>query len=349
MTETARHNAALDGLRGVAAMAVIWFHMTRQQQDWAGYAIPARGYLAVDFFFILSGLVIARAYEVRLANGMPVLTFIKIRLIRLYPLIVLALVLGAARQCLMGPVSCGIVIGGFLREVLLIPRLHGQMFPLDFPIWSLMFELWANILYGIAAQREAVLKAVMRTAILCGAAGIAYFAIVRNTVDGGAEIWAFWLGVSRAAFGFFLGVLLNRLLTPERVAALPGVPFLGLAVALVAAMCVGHVFGPGYDVLMITVVFPGIIVLAVKDGSTGRVREAALLAGALSYPIYVLHIVTIWNYTDLERRPAPERYAAFAVASCAVLIIGYVSWRWYDAPVRRFLSRRARKEKSFGF
>ena len=84
--DTKPHYELLDGLRGVAALVVIWYHVF---EGFAASPVDQRfnhGYLAVDFFFILSGFVVGYAYDDRwkrrtLSFG----GFIKRRLIRLHP------------------------------------------------------------------------------------------------------------------------------------------------------------------------------------------------------------------------------------------------------------------------
>ena len=93
--DTKPHYELLDGLRGVAALLVIWYHVfegfaTSPVDQWLNH-----GYLAVDFFFILSGFVIGYAYDDRWKSTMDVKGFFKRRLIRLHPMVVMGAVLGA--------------------------------------------------------------------------------------------------------------------------------------------------------------------------------------------------------------------------------------------------------------
>src|SRR6187402_3617673 len=91
--KTKQHFEILDGLRGVAAIAVVTFHF----MEWAisDYSknFIGHGFLAVDFFFCLSGFVIAYAYDDRMKQLKPGPFLIR-RLIRLHPLVVIGSVLG---------------------------------------------------------------------------------------------------------------------------------------------------------------------------------------------------------------------------------------------------------------
>jgi peptidoglycan/LPS O-acetylase OafA/YrhL len=87
MIERKNHNATLDGLRGIAAFSVVFFHLSFGPNNTSPIS---KAYLAVDFFFALSGFVIAKAYEKKLSERLSLFEFIKIRVIRLYPLVFIA-------------------------------------------------------------------------------------------------------------------------------------------------------------------------------------------------------------------------------------------------------------------
>lgn len=98
------HYELLDGLRGVAALLVVWYHLF---EAFATSPVDQRfnhGYLAVDFFFLLSGFVIGYAYDERWGRGLRMRDFIKRRLIRLHPMVVLGALLGAAAFFVQGSV-----------------------------------------------------------------------------------------------------------------------------------------------------------------------------------------------------------------------------------------------------
>ena len=118
------HYELLDGLRGVAALLVVWYHLF---EAFATSPVDQRfnhGYLAVDFFFLLSGFVIGYAYDERWGRGRRMRDFIKRRLIRLHPMVVLGALLGAAAFFVQGsvrwngePVSTGMVLARGLGDV----------------------------------------------------------------------------------------------------------------------------------------------------------------------------------------------------------------------------------------
>ena len=141
------HYELLDGLRGIAALLVIWYHIF---EGFATSPIDQRfnhGYLAVDFFFILSGFVVGYAYDDRWKTTMNTKDFFKRRLIRLHPMVILGAVLGAITFCIQGcekwdgtQVSISMVMLALLLNLFLIPavpgsgsevRGNGEMYPLN--------------------------------------------------------------------------------------------------------------------------------------------------------------------------------------------------------------------------
>ena len=103
--DTKPHYEILDGLRGVAALLVVFYHIFEGLSFAAGGTLITtinHGYLAVDFFFILSGFVIGYAYDDRLRKSMTLGNFFKRRLIRLHPMILMGAVIGAISFCVQG-------------------------------------------------------------------------------------------------------------------------------------------------------------------------------------------------------------------------------------------------------
>jgi peptidoglycan/LPS O-acetylase OafA/YrhL len=216
-----RHYLALDGLRGVAAIGVVTYHICGYFR--LGFA-PAHAYLAVDFFFMLSGFVIAHAYDRRLASGFGVLGFLAVRLVRLYPLVLLGLAIGTA-LFLMRAVSthemrAGSVLLAAATNALLLPSpaltyLRPWAFPTDTPLWSLAFELWVNILY--AATFKFTPRAGLMAALAVGGVLVVWTSLAFGGLNVGYAWHDFYLGGARVLFPFLMGVLLARRLRGHAV------------------------------------------------------------------------------------------------------------------------------------
>ena len=237
--DTKPHYDILDGLRGVAALLVIWYHVF---EGFATSPLDQRfnhGYLAVDFFFLLSGFVIGYAYDDRWRGRMTLGAFFRRRLIRLHPMVVLAAVLGAVAFCLQGsvrwdgtPVAFPTVLAAMLLAMLLLPvapgagaevRGNGEMFPLNGPSWSLFFEYIGNILYALVLRRLST-RALAALVALTGT-GLAAFAV--GDLSGFGHLGVGWSlgdhnllgGLLRLAFSFPAGLLLARIFRPVAVRA----------------------------------------------------------------------------------------------------------------------------------
>ena len=181
------HYDLLDGLRGVAALLVVWYHVFEGYAFAGGTSIETinHGYLAVDFFFILSGFVIGYAYDDRWGKTLTVKNFFKRRLVRLHPMVVLGAVLGAITFFIQGSVqwdgshvATSLVMVALLCAMFFIPavpgagyevRGNGEMFPLNGPAWSLFFEYIGNIFYALFIHKFST-KALTVMVVILGIA-----------------------------------------------------------------------------------------------------------------------------------------------------------------------------------
>ena len=215
--DTKPHYHLLDGLRGVAALMVIWYHVFEGYAFAGGTTIDTfnHGYLAVDFFFILSGFVIGYAYDDRWGKNFTMKDFIKRRLIRLHPMVIMGAVVGAITFYIQGSVQwdgthigISMVMLSLLCTIFFIPAMpgvgyevrgNGEMFPLNGPCWSLFFEYIGNILYALFIRRLSN-KALTIVVVLLGVA-LASFAIFNVS---GYGIGTFIFNISERYFVFFI-------------------------------------------------------------------------------------------------------------------------------------------------
>lgn len=206
-----RRFVSLDGLRGVAAIAVCIGHVATM----LGYSGVAFG-LAVDLFFMISGFVIPHAYEAKLRRGLGFFRFMEIRLIRLYPLYItgvaisvlgyLVLAAGDGLWHLRAPARL------LPWAILLLPQPHWEAqhsFLLDPPAWSLFLELVINIAYVVSlpklSDRVVIVVSVLSTA------GLAFSVAHFGTIDFGTGGIEMVYGLFRVTCPFAIGVLLYRL------------------------------------------------------------------------------------------------------------------------------------------
>lgn len=360
------HYQILDGLRGVAAITVVIFH-TFEMWSNADHTkqIINHGYLAVDFFFLLSGFVIAYAYDDRWPR-MSQWEFYKRRLIRLQPMVILGSIIGALLFYLQtGPafplisatpvwkVLVFMLVGATLLPVTPAMDIRGwqEMHPLNGPAWSLFFEYVANIFYAVGLRR--VSNRVLAVLVFLAGIFLAQYAITSPTGDviGG---WAvdrtqLHIGFARLLFPFLAGMLLMRL--GRRIHVRDG--FGACSLLLVAVLAFPHVGGHAhlwanglYDTVAIVLFFP--LIVAMGAGSTihsARSLRACRFLGDLSYPLYITHYPLIYVYTAWYGRKGADVNARNgilwgALLVCTAVAVGYAAFRLYDEPVRAWLTRR---------
>ena len=365
--DTKPHYNILDGLRGVAAITVVWFHIF---EAFATSHLDQRinhGYLAVDFFFILSGFVVGYAYDDRWGT-MKTKDFIMRRIIRLHPMVVMGAVIGAImfyfQGCSVWDVSKVTIVALFIAtfvNALLIPatpgteiRGLGEMFPLNGPSWSLFFEYIGNILYIIFIRKFST-KALGVLVFVAGC-GLAAFAILGPLGDlcigfslTGTE---FTGGSLRLLFSFSAGLLLSRIFVPANVKGAFWICSLSIA-ALLAIPRIGggeHLWVNGvYDTLCCVVFFPFIVYLGASGKSADKYTTLICkFLGDISYPLYMVHYPFIYlyyawvkngNLTFLESLPGA---AGVVIGS---IILAYICLKFYDIPVRRYMANRFLKQK----
>jgi len=304
----------LDGLRGLAAILVLFFHLGPH----APMAAPG-GYLAVDLFFALSGFVISLAYDGRFRAGLSLWEFTRYRLIRVYPMAFLSALFGAALS------------RDYFASLILIPDLSGgptgMLFPMNVPLWSLLLEVVINVLYAFCAVR-------LRTAALCFvillSGGILAVGMTRYPL---AQIGIFWLtigyGLARTVFSFSLGVTMQRIHT--RYPVRRRVTRLAWLLPCLLVLLLTQPFSGSWlwNAVCLSVALPAILWLGTiwETPNTHLWHEL----GALSYPLYCIHGVAL-----LACQAAGGR-AEYLWAP----LIGVAWWlnRRIDIPLRRKLTQ----------
>jgi peptidoglycan/LPS O-acetylase OafA/YrhL len=340
--------ASLDALRGVAALAVVLFHVCIP----LGLIAAPNGYLAVDFFFLLSGYVLAHAYGDRLRRGRAAAWFIRLRLERLYPLAAAGVLLGIAGAAiryapwLHGTGAVEFVVTA-IANLLILPlgRLSyasdHPLFAFNAPVWSLFWEIVVNGLYGaVAVLLDGALLAAL--VILAGLA-VAAVSLEHGSLQAGAEAASFAAGAARVGYSFFCGVALQRLVRPHPANHRHPGPILAaclLALILWSPMLVDSRW---FDPAMVLFAFPAVLVLALQGEPAGVARRLALFVGDVSYPLYVTHfpIMQLFLYAVGPRKPVGTTLALLIAAELAtILVVAVLFLLLYDRPLRAWLRHR---------
>jgi peptidoglycan/LPS O-acetylase OafA/YrhL len=355
------HYEALDGLRGTAALSILMFHIWEMVVPDAAHNPMAHTFLAVDFFFALSGFVIGHAYDARLAThprareALTVAGFFKRRLIRLHPMVLAALAIGVtvylldpfvgATQSINEKLSLGTLVLSVALSLLLLPipglpNTFGESHSLNAPSWSLFQEYIANIAYGLYGQKLTRRVLIALCAVSAGA--LISTALYLGDLNHGWGWKNIWVAPVRLAYSFLIGLLVYRL---RLTLPLPQ-PFLVLSLVLVTIF-VTPMQGKSnawFELASIVVVFP--LVLAAGAGVTkvdGAIGAVCRFMGELSYPVYIVHYPFIylfahWNWST---HPDPLRLKlAAAGLVLGVVILAYALLRWFDRPVRAWLTQK---------
>jgi peptidoglycan/LPS O-acetylase OafA/YrhL len=343
-----RHRfAVLDGLRALAALMVVADHVASPTMQ---ALTPHRG-MAVDFFFVLSGFVVLHAYEQRLAGPerIGVLAFMRIRLIRFWPMLLAAFVVAIAAILLREPTgySAAQWIGSIGLGLAFLPTPPGLAiydwtpFPIVGPSYSMFFELVANLTLALIITR--LTKARLAWIIAISALLLAVATMHYDTTGMGWRYWGFWGGFPRVMFSFFVGVALYQIWRARRLPSMPAwLAFVLLAAALCAPVT-GAWFAP-YQLFAGFVVFPLIVLFAAGSKVTGAAERACLRLGALSYGFYLLHAPLIAlvevALAELGIEPSTLDVALYVGVVAAALALTALLERYYETPFRRWLVRR---------
>lgn len=360
-----KHYEILDGLRGVAAILVVAFHIFEAFSGGNRFVqIINHGYLAVDFFFLLSGFVVAYAYDDRWGK-MTQWEFYKRRLIRLQPMVIMGMILGALfyyfqASDILFPMIAGMEVWKVILTMIigftLLPvppsmeiRGWGEMHPLNGPAWSLFFEYIANILYALIFRKFS--NKVLSVFVLLFAGMVINYTVFgpKGDVIGG---WSLNLeqlnvGFTRLLYPFFAGILLSRLGKLIHIKGAFWVCSLMIAVILALPR-----FGDEsslwmngiYESVCIILLFP----LIVSIGAGGEIKNPFSLKickvlGAISYPIYITHYPLIYWYTAWvvdNKVSIQDGYLPGIGVLIASVVIAYLCLKLYDEPVRNWLQKR---------
>lgn len=337
LREPGARYATLDGMRGVAALLVALFHF---QQRLGAPSID--GYLAVDLFFVLSGLVLTQIYEPRFARGLGPLRFTMQRFFRFYPLYALGFAAGALCLSVSPPPeltglgmlakAAALLFGG----VMLPTPFSASLYPLNGAAWSLFFELAVNLLFA------ALLWRLPRTALLVVAAPALLYLCVVVRAPLYLNIGWRWedlsAGCARTLFSFTAGILIGR--------TLAGVERRGSNLALILPLLaslpivIPSTHPKGWTLLAVAAFFPLVVALSATVEPPQFARRAMLGLGSISFPLYAIHWPLAALLAPLLRSMPVAQAVALFFGIC--LCLAFLAQRLVDDPVQRWLKNNAR-------
>lgn len=324
---------ALDAIRGLAAIAVVFYHYTQHNNlNWLHGA-----WVAVDIFFILSGFVLMHSYSKKVAQGMTAKEFLYSRVARLGPMYVVGLILGiAAALYAMYFGSQNLINANNLATAsglnfLLLPyfnhqawpfgadTIYGTVFPLNDPSWSLFFEFFVNIVFFVYLSRFQHINLKIWVAL----AGVIFVGMTLyfHQLNPGSRGSDFIFGFPRVIFEFFLGVLIYKFyyLYPHTKKIIACAVF-----ALVAAcFCSSRGAVALGNALILAPIL--IILFSTLTVSNSQIWICKFL-GDISYPLYVTHFPLyrlLYEFEFLNNlSPITQTcvFAAIAISVASVLV-----------------------------
>jgi peptidoglycan/LPS O-acetylase OafA/YrhL len=333
----------LDALRGVAALLVIAFHA--RAYGLLPDHVADRAYLAVDFFFCLSGYVIAYAYEDKLRTDLTTSSFLRRRLARFYPLYLAGLGLGIAKALAqvasgdtnalsLSKISVALGAGLFFLPVVGLGPVW-QLYPVNPPAWSLLWELIVNAAYASLVRRGGI--RLLNGVLVLAAISLIGAAYHHGSLDGGSMVSDWWLAVPRVVFSFTMGVIIfgHHKGDGMRTAQFPF-----LSIGLLAALGLSLVipvraqWSVLYDLLFVMVVSPSLISYASAIEPSMTARTPFRFLGAISFPAYTLHYPLIGPFATLARKVPELPASVFGFAlMLTILVLAWAASR-LDAVVR---------------
>lgn len=347
--KTKQHYKILDGLRGIAAISVVIFHFME-------FAVPdykdnfiAHSYLAVDFFFCLSGFVIAYAYDTKV-ESMGVIKFLQLRLIRLHPLVVIGAVLGLI-TFIFDPFSnlnekygLGKTVSMFLSSGLLIPyplvhERYFNLFHFNPPTWSLFWEYIANIFYVFILYKIKNRFSWILVAFAAIVLGYQAYQVGNLAVGWGGD--NFFGGGARIFYSFLMGMLVYR--SHWIINSRLGFVGMGILLATVFVIPFNDKLNWGIDSLLVIFYFPFLVALGAGATLNTGFEKICRFLGDISYPLYMIHYPFLWiflSYVEAKKPGMELMEVIIPVATLLLIGFAYLVMHFIDIPLRDFLKRK---------
>jgi len=346
------HLIGLDLVRGLAAIAVLAYHIDFMF-GLRGRLLPG-GYTAVDLFFVLSGLVIAKTYEDDIVRRR--MSFYQMalrRLARLYPLYILTTVIGifimtARYRSNSGyfdivPLTISAIANVIMLPTPLPPYGGVVLFPYNAASWSIFYEVAINIVFFffLAGRRTLTLVALW---IVAGAAMLATL-LHFGGVDLGWGAPNFVGGLARVCFSFLSGMLIWR---RSRIAPWSSPAWLLFAlIGAHLAYMQFRLWAPDAvkmwgDAVVVFVLLPAVVVCAAGVVMPRALARASRLLGDVSYAVYLTQGALIIAAAGLTQMVIKTKiydlapWAGFVFLPVCVLA-SYFVFTYFEAPARRWI------------
>ncbi|RFS21785.1 acyltransferase [Chitinophaga silvatica] len=353
--QSKKHYEVLDGLRGFAALSIVIFHLFEFISPDYSKSPIGHGFLAVDFFFCLSGFVIGYAYDER-APKLGLKTFFRNRLIRLHPMVIWGSIIGLL-GFLFDPyigaesvAQAGIIniLAAFICSLLMLPYpwlpgRGGGLFPYNTPAWSLFMEYIINIVYAFVLLR--LPKRWLLVSLAFSTIWITAVARYRGWIITGWDAPTFFDGFARVFFSFLAGLTIFRF----NLVIKNKLNFLILGALLIGVLIFPHKENDwATEMILVIIGFPFLLSLGAGAQVSGWLKSLCIFTGRLSYPLYMTHIWASWLFGNYLFKAKPSTTEISVVATIIFfgsVALGYIALRFYDEPIRKWLTDRWGRKK----
>ena len=310
MSAPVQRLAGLDALRGIAALLVMGLHANAV---FGGLNAFIKGYLGVDFFLMLSGFLMARITEPRLAAGLTPQRFIKARYKRFWGMVALGSLIGIPYLWIRSGGEWWPFVPALVANFALLPwPVANLLFALNIPAWTIFAELLANGAHVFALRHLSVRMMALLTVLLGGLT--VWVAVAWGSLDVGARPGHAWAAIPRVLFAYCLGIILWRW-RQERV-LLPLPAPLTLTVMPLAIMCSWYADWRTwqFDLAFVMLLCPLVISAAI---AITRQTWLGWLSAAISFPLFAVHLPIL----EAVRELGGSKWQAIPLALATALTI----------------------------
>jgi peptidoglycan/LPS O-acetylase OafA/YrhL len=341
---------SLDGLRGIAALSVVLFHINH-----SGYNIFNSGYFAVDLFFEMSGYVLALNYANAVGDISSVKRFYRNRAWRLLPLHVVGCLLGIVMlvfQTKAGNILNGdyLSLGVLLKNLLLLPDfghrsiiiggalVNDALFPVNDPAWSLHFELLISLIFPVLIFLHARNASARYTIIIVFLVTFVSYCLWLKQISPGSESGNYYGGILRALSEFSIGVGIYYIRKRRRELSNYYIGFIYIVVMCTFSIPHVRFLIPIAWFICIFLIYPlaiySLSCFVIKPDS--KFDKVMRVLGDLSYPVYILHfpIYVIFELLGLSTTNAEKIMYAFVM----ILMFSWLIGRTIDVAICKYKS-----------
>lgn len=331
---------ALDGLRLAAALMVVVYHFTARGGGWPTpvreifpdvFRISAYGYLGVQLFFVISGFVICMS-----AWGRPVKAFFVSRVVRLYPAYWFAVIATTVTVMVIPGGRRHLAWNDILTNLTMLQQ-PLRVEHVDPVYWTLFTELRFYLLFAALAWFGLTYQRVIAFCCVWGAATL----LVAKAPPGPLRLLLIpeysWFFIAGMAFYLMYRFRPNLLLF-----GIVGISFCASLAPTIEEFKRLTFLGDraAWPVIVLLGGFFGIMALIATGKLSGIQWRWLPIAGALTYPLYLLHQVIGWEFISYFAPRGVDPWVLLGSLIAGMLVLSYLVHKMVEKPLSRYLKRR---------